>query len=58
MTKVLVTGAAGRMGARITSMVIEDPALELVGIIEREGYPSQGQPRVWSLALQGLQTKR
>ncbi|MFH1980165.1 MAG: 4-hydroxy-tetrahydrodipicolinate reductase, partial [Patescibacteria group bacterium] len=24
-------------------MVIEDPALELVGIIEREGHPSQGQ---------------
>lgn len=42
MIKVLVTGAAGRMGSRIAYLVLEDPALELAGAIEREGHLSCG----------------
>ncbi|MBU0619523.1 hypothetical protein KKB14_00395, partial [Patescibacteria group bacterium] len=42
MTKILVTGAAGRMGSRIAYLTLEDPSLELAGAIEREGHPSCG----------------
>nr|WP_321465908.1 4-hydroxy-tetrahydrodipicolinate reductase [uncultured Desulfobulbus sp.] len=37
MTKVIVAGAAGRMGQRIIHMVLAHPDLELVGAFERQG---------------------
>ncbi|MFO7605137.1 MAG: hypothetical protein R6W72_02370 [Desulfurivibrionaceae bacterium] len=37
MIKVIVAGAAGRMGRRITHMVEQHPDLELVGGFEQEG---------------------
>ena len=37
MTKVIVAGAAGRMGRRIIYMVDRHPGLELAGGFEQEG---------------------
>lgn len=39
MIKVIVNGAAGRMGSTIVRLIIEDRDIELVGAVEREGYP-------------------
>ena len=41
-TRVVVTGASGRMGARIIHMVREDPGTELVGSTERPGTAAVG----------------
>ena len=38
MTKVIVTGATGRMGSRITALLEDYHNLRLVGAIEREGH--------------------
>ena len=38
MIKVIVTGAAGRMGSTIIRLISEDDILELVGAVEREGF--------------------
>ncbi len=43
MTKIIVAGAAGRMGQRIIHMVQEHPALELSGAFETEGNPAIGK---------------
>jgi 4-hydroxy-tetrahydrodipicolinate reductase len=43
MTKVIVAGAAGRMGQRIIHMVQAHPGLELVGAFEAEGHPAIGK---------------
>ena len=43
MTKVIVAGAAGRMGRRITYMVEQHPDLQLVGGFEQEGNPELGK---------------
>ncbi len=42
MVKVVVTGAAGRMGARLVSLIKESANLELVGAVERKGHSSVG----------------
>ncbi|MFO0774819.1 MAG: 4-hydroxy-tetrahydrodipicolinate reductase [Nitrospiraceae bacterium] len=42
MTKVVVVGAAGRMGLRLVSLVTSAPAATLVGAIEHVGHPSIG----------------
>jgi len=42
MTKVVVTGAAGRMGREIVRLVLGTPGLELHGAVERSG-PAVGQ---------------
>jgi len=39
MIKVIVNGAAGRMGSTNVRLIIEDNELELVGAVEREGFP-------------------
>jgi 4-hydroxy-tetrahydrodipicolinate reductase len=41
--KVLVNAGAGKMGRRIITLLLEDPALELVGVREMEGHPAVGQ---------------
>ncbi len=38
MQKVIVTGAAGRMGSTNVRLVVNDSELELVGAVEREGF--------------------
>jgi len=43
MTKVLIAGAAGRMGRRIACMVNEHPDLEIAGGFERPDNPAVGR---------------
>ena len=43
MTKVIVAGAAGRMGRRICAMVQQQPGLELVAGFERPDSPEVGK---------------
>jgi 4-hydroxy-tetrahydrodipicolinate reductase len=43
MIKVAVTGAAGRMGGRIISLVTEADGLEVTGAIEMPGHPRIGE---------------
>jgi len=38
MQRVIVTGAAGRMGSTNVRLVVEDDDLELVGAVERKGF--------------------
>src|SRR2546429_4245314 len=42
MVKVIVTGAGGRMGTRLVSLIKETPNLALVGAVERKGHPAVG----------------
>src|SRR5713101_8954730 len=42
MVKVVVTGAGGRMGTRLVSLIKETPNLELVGAVEGKGHPAVG----------------
>jgi len=42
-TKVIITGAAGRMGKRLVSLVQESKSLQLVGATERKGHPDLGK---------------
>ena len=51
MTRVIVAGAAGRMGQRIIHMVQAHPGLELSGAFEAEGSPAIGKD---AGALSGL----
>lgn len=43
MVKAVVTGAAGRMGGRIISLIRETQGIELSGALEREGHPAVGK---------------
>ena len=43
MINVLVTGAAGRMGKQIISLVLREEGIELVGATEIDGHPSIGK---------------
>jgi 4-hydroxy-tetrahydrodipicolinate reductase len=43
MTKVIVAGAAGRMGSRLVALIKDSPALTLAGAIEGKGHHALGQ---------------
>ena len=43
MIKVAVTGAAGRMGGRIITLITEAEGLEVAGAIEMTGHPRLGE---------------
>lgn len=43
MTKIIVCGATGRMGSRITALSREYEGLKLVGAIEKKGHESIGK---------------
>ncbi len=43
MTRVIVAGAAGRMGQRIAYMVTQNPDLELAAAFEQPGNPAVGK---------------
>ncbi|MGE5892699.1 MAG: 4-hydroxy-tetrahydrodipicolinate reductase [bacterium] len=43
MVRVAVAGAAGRMGSRIATQAVENPAIELVGAFERSGHEKIGE---------------
>lgn len=42
MVRVIVTGAAGRMGRRLVALMKQSESLSLVGAIEGRGHPSVG----------------
>ncbi len=43
MIKAIVTGAGGRMGGRIVSLVSQTSGIEIVGAIEKNGHPAVGR---------------
>ncbi|PNU19009.1 4-hydroxy-tetrahydrodipicolinate reductase [Geothermobacter hydrogeniphilus] len=43
MTRIAVTGAAGRMGGRIITLATESDQLQVVGAVEMAGHPKLGQ---------------
>ncbi|HAK88745.1 MAG: 4-hydroxy-tetrahydrodipicolinate reductase [Nitrospirae bacterium GWB2_47_37] len=43
MTKIIVTGATGRMGSRITALSKDYHDLRLVGAVERKGHEAAGK---------------
>ena len=43
MLKAIVTGAGGRMGGRIISLLAETDGIELAGAVERKGHPLIGR---------------
>jgi 4-hydroxy-tetrahydrodipicolinate reductase len=43
MIKVVVPGAAGRMGARVITLIRETPGIEVTGAVERRGHPLIGK---------------
>jgi 4-hydroxy-tetrahydrodipicolinate reductase len=43
MIKVVVSGAAGRMGCRLVSLVRDSTALMLAGALEGKGHPALGE---------------
>lgn len=43
MTRVAVTGVAGRMGGRILSLLRQEDGIEIVGATEAEGNPALGR---------------
>jgi 4-hydroxy-tetrahydrodipicolinate reductase len=43
MIRAIVTGAAGRMGGRIVSLIAETEGIELAGAVERKGHPLVGR---------------
>ncbi len=44
ITRIIVNGAPGRMGARLCALAIDDPLIELVGAVAREGSTRLGDP--------------
>jgi len=43
MVKAIVTGAGGRMGGRIATLITQTNGIELAGAVEKEGHPSIGK---------------
>ncbi|MBI1864262.1 MAG: 4-hydroxy-tetrahydrodipicolinate reductase, partial [Nitrospirae bacterium] len=43
MNRIVVTGAAGRMGSQIVSAVLDARDLKMGGATERKGHPSFGK---------------
>ncbi len=43
MTRIVVTGAAGRMGGRIITLITEADGLQVAGAVEMVGHPKIGQ---------------
>jgi 4-hydroxy-tetrahydrodipicolinate reductase len=43
MIKAIVTGAGGRMGGRIATLITQTTGIELAGAVEKEGHPAIGR---------------
>ena len=43
MVRAIVTGAGGRMGGRIVSLIGETEGIELAAAVERKGHPLVGK---------------
>lgn len=59
MVKVIVTGAAGKMGGRIISLLSSTDGAELAGAVERPGHPAIGKDigEIYGLGSLGIQIK-
>jgi len=57
MTKIAVSGVAGRMGGNIARLVYESSDLELVGAVEAPGNPAVGKTVGEVLGLKGADVK-
>ena len=44
MVRIVVTGAAGRMGNAVIGLLSELPGVALAGALEKPGHPALGQP--------------
>jgi 4-hydroxy-tetrahydrodipicolinate reductase len=42
-TKLVVVGAAGRMGRRIVALAVESGQFDIIGAVERQGHPDIGK---------------
>jgi len=42
-TKLVVVGAAGRMGRRIVALAVETGQFDIIGAVERQGHPDIGE---------------
>lgn len=51
MVKAIVTGAGGRMGGRIISIIAEAKQMEVAGAVEQKGHPAIGRDMGESLGL-------
>ncbi len=51
MIKAVVTGAAGRMGGRIATLIAETEGIELAGAVEQKGHPAIGKDMGEGLGL-------
>lgn len=51
MVKAIVTGAAGRMGGRIISLIAATDGMELVGAVEQKGHDAVGRDAGEGLGL-------
>jgi 4-hydroxy-tetrahydrodipicolinate reductase len=51
MIKAIVTGAAGRMGGRIITLIAETEGIELAGAVEMKGHPAIGRDAGEQLGL-------
>ncbi|OHE25904.1 MAG: 4-hydroxy-tetrahydrodipicolinate reductase, partial [Syntrophus sp. RIFOXYC2_FULL_54_9] len=51
MVRAIVTGAGGRMGGRIISIIAESKEMELSGAVEQKGHPAIGRDVGESLGL-------
>ncbi|OPY02170.1 MAG: 4-hydroxy-tetrahydrodipicolinate reductase [Syntrophorhabdus sp. PtaB.Bin047] len=43
MVRIVVTGACGKMGRAIVKLALEDPGLEIAGLVEVKGHPMAGR---------------
>jgi 4-hydroxy-tetrahydrodipicolinate reductase len=53
MVKIIVTGAAGRMGGRIITLASADSDVQVVAALERKGHSLQGKDVGEHLGLDG-----
>jgi len=51
MVRAIITGAGGRMGGRIVSLIAETDGIKLAGAVERKGHPALGKDVGESLGL-------
>ena len=53
--KVIVFGAAGRMGSRIVSLAVESSHFDIVGAVETANHPEIGKDILEPIEIFGLQ---
>ncbi len=56
-TKLVVVGAAGRMGRRIVALAVESGEFDIAGAVEREGHPDIGKDAGLLAGAEAIGTK-